>query len=159
MSVVFIVVPAVAAGWPMIAAAVGAACAGLGYAIESGRELAQSRAGETSRSQVSDHSVELEMVNAEVIGDALAREQSLQVSKEGVTATFRKNARGKLTVHVDGERSREELTAIGQQLMNRVRQQYAAEKVKTELLSKGFVLVDEHVDEQNNIRLSVRRFQ
>ncbi len=159
MSVIFIVVPAVAAGWPLIAAAVGAACAGLGYTLESGRELAKSRADTASVSKVTESTVELEMANAEVIGDALTREESLQVSKDGVTATFRKNARGKLTVHVDGERSREELTAIGQQLLNRVRQQYATEKVKSELLGKGFVLVDESVDEQNNIRLSVRRFQ
>lgn len=159
MSVVFVVVPAVAAGWPMIAAAVGGACASLGFAIESARDRARSRAKQATKTAVSAQSVEMEMANADVIGDALAREESITVSKGGVTATFRKNARGKLTVHVDGSRSREELTAIGQQLMNRVRQQYATEKVKRELLSKGFVLVEESVDEQDNIRLSVRRFQ
>jgi hypothetical protein len=159
MSVVFVVVPAVAAGWPMIAAAVGAACAGLGFTVESSRDRAKERVEQIGRGGVAEGSVEMEMANAEVIGSALARDESIQVSKEGVTATFRKNARGKLTVHVDGKRSREELTAVGQQLMNRVRQQYATEKVKSELLGKGFVLVDEQVDERNNIRLKVRRFQ
>jgi hypothetical protein len=152
MSVIFVVIPAVAAGWPAIAAAVGAACAALGYTT---RRMSERQLAEESNRE----SVELEMVNAEVIGEALAREQSIQVEKEGVIATFTKDARGRLRLHVDGERSRQELSAIGQQLLNRVRQQYACEKVKSELVSRGFVLVDEHVDENENIRLSVRRFR
>ncbi len=103
--------------------------------------------------------VELEMANAEVIGDALVREETLSVEKDGVTATFRKDARGKLTLHVSGQGTEQELGAVGQKLLNRVRQQYAAEKVRSELQDKGFVLVDEYVDEQDNIRISVRRFQ
>jgi len=156
MSVVFVVVPVIAAGWPAIAAAVGAACAALGYTAHRGTQVAQQAAEVTA--QPVRHRVEL-AVNAEVIGEALAREQSIQVEKEGVIATFTKDARGRLSLHVDGERTPEELAAVGQLLLNRVRQQYAYEKVKSELLERGFVLVDEHVDENQSIRLSVRRFQ
>jgi hypothetical protein len=157
MSVVFVVVlPAVSAGWPMIATVIGAACAAMGYTAQRVQERAAAQvAAEDSMAR----QVELEMANAEVIGEALAREQTLRVEKDGVTATFRKDARGKLSLHVDGERTREELTAIGNELLNRVRQQYAAEKVKGELLKQGFVLVEEHVDEEESIRLSVRRFR
>jgi hypothetical protein len=156
MSVVFVVlVPAVSAGWPVVAAAVSAACAAAGYTARrlGEREAAQVVEGESARGEI-----ELEMTNAEVIGEALAREQAFQVEKDGVVATFRKSARGKLSLHVDGERSRDELAAIGTDLLNRVRQQYAAEKVKRELLKHGFVVVEEHVDEEQSIRLSVRRF-
>jgi hypothetical protein len=156
MSVVFVVVPAVAAGWPVIAAAVGAACAALGYGAQ---RLSEQRAPAKVVEEPTTHQVELEMANAEVIGEALAREQSLQVEKDGVVATFSKDARGSLRLHVQGERSQKELSAIGTELLNRVRQQYAYEKVKSELVSKGFVLVDEHVDENSNIRLSVRCFR
>ena len=154
MSVVFVVVPAVAAGWPAIAAAVGAACVALGFRTQ--RQVEKQR--ETITTQPRRETVQLEMANAEVISEALAREESIQVEKEGVVATFTKDARGRLTLHVAGERDRQELAAIGQQLLNRVRQQYAYEKVKTELQSRGFVVVDEHVDENQSIRLSVRRF-
>jgi hypothetical protein len=156
MSVVFVVVPAVAAGWPVIAAAVGAACAALGYGAQ---RLSEQRTSAKVVEEPTTHQVELEMANAEVIGEALAREQSLQVEKDGVVATFSKDARGSLRLHVQGERSQKELSAIGTELLNRVRQQYAYEKVKSELVSKGFVLVDEHVDENSNIRLSVRCFR
>lgn len=152
MSCVFVVIPAMAAGWPVIAAA----CAGLGYT----RGVAV-RLGETLESiaRPRRERIEMEMANAEVIGEALAREQSIQVEKDGVVATFFKDARGQLSLHVDGERPKQELAQVGQELLNRVRQQYAYEKVKTELASRGFVLVDEHVDENDAIRISVRKFQ
>ena len=156
MSVVFVVVPAVSAGWPVMAAAVGAACAAMGYT--AARALEQREADSVAADPVR-HRVELEMSNAEVIGGALLRDQSVQFEKDGVVATFTKDARGNLGLHVDGERSREELVRIGQQLLNQVRQQYACEKVKSEVLSQGFSLVDEHVDEQGNIRLKVRKFR
>jgi hypothetical protein len=155
MSVVFVVaLPAITAGWPMIAAAVSAACAAAGY---TARRVDARRSAAVEETSVERH-IEMEMAKAEVIGEALAREQTFQVEKDGVVATFSKNARGKLSLHVDGERTREELSAIGTELLNGVRQQYAAEKVKAELLKQGFVLVEEHVDEEQSIRLSVRRF-
>ena len=156
MSVAFVVlIPAVSAGWPVIAAAVGAACAAAGY---TARRLGEREEIQVAERQPVRGEIEMEMTNAEVIGEALAREQILQVEKDGVIATFKKNARGKLSLHVDGEHSRQELTAIGTDLLNRVRQQYATEKVKSELVKQGFVLVEEHVDEEQSIRLSVRRF-
>jgi hypothetical protein len=156
MSVVFIVLPTVAAGWPVIAAAVGAACGALGYTAR--RLEAEAKASASTETSVS-RQVELEMAGADIIGEALAREQSLEVEKDGVIATFSRDARGKLRLHVDGGRSREELTTIGNELLNRVRQQYATEKVKTELAQQGFVLVEESVDAEDSIRLSVRRFR
>jgi len=160
MSVVFVVVPAVMAGWPVIASLIGAACASIGYTAHRAaeeRDMIQVEREAAAARPVS-REIELEMGNSQVIGDALAREQSLRFEKDGVVATFSKDARGALRLHVHGERSREELAAIGQQLLNRVRQQFAYEKVKSELTSKGFTVVDDHVDENNNIRISVRRF-
>ncbi|MBN1459508.1 MAG: DUF1257 domain-containing protein [Armatimonadetes bacterium] len=156
MSVVFVVVPAVSAGWPVMAAAIGAACAAMGYTAH--RTLEQRDVNAISSAPIRQR-VELEMSHAEVIGEALSREQSVQFEKDGVVATFTKDARGNLGLHVDGELGREELTRVGQQLLNQVRQQYACEKVKSEVLTQGFSLVDEHVDEQGNIRLKVRRFR
>ena len=158
MSVVFVVIPmipAVAAGWPAVAAAVSSACAALGYVIHQTSVVQVGKEQQASKTQ----SLELPITNAEVVGEALAREQSIKAEKGGVVATFSKDARGRLSLHVEGECSREELAAAGQELLNRVRQQYAVEKVKSELQSRGFVLVEEHVDENQSIRLAVRRFE
>lgn len=157
MSVIFVVIPAVAAGWPAVAVAISAACAALGYNIRQAAESVGQKAQQSGAQRVNE--VDLEMANAEVIGEALAREQSIQAEKEGIVATFSKDARGRLGLHVEGKGSREELATVGQELLNRVRQQYAVEKVKSELLGRGFVLVDEHVDENESIRISVRRFE
>lgn len=155
MSVVFVVVPAVVAGWPVMAAAIGAACAAMGY---TAHRAAEQREPEKVAETPTRSRIEMEMSNAEVIGAALSREQSVQFEKGGVVATFSKDARGGLSLHVEGEGSRVELGQIGQQLLNQVRQQYATEKVKSELLSQGFTLVDEQVDEHGSIRLKVRKF-
>lgn len=158
MSVIFVVIPAVAAGWPAIAAAVGAACASLGYSAAKGVERSAEQALQAMAQRQAYTTIELEMANAEVVGEAMVRGQNLQFEKDGVVATFSKDARGHLSLHVGGERTEQELAEVGQQLMNRVRQQYAYEKVKQELTGRGFVLVDEHVDADENIRISVRRF-
>lgn len=158
MSVVFVVaVPMVAAGWPAIAAAVGAACAALGYTAAEGAEQMHQVVPTESGPRFT--TIQMEMANAEVIGAAMARDQALRYEKDGVVATFTKDARGSLSLHVGGVCSEQELATIGQQLLNRVRQQFACEKVKQELAERGFVLVDEHVDGSENIRLSVRRFK
>ena len=157
MSVVFVVVPMVAAGWPIISAAIGSACAALGYSLAKQNEAAAER--ETVPIGPLQQSIEMEMANAEVIGDALVREQVLQYEKDGVLATFKKDARGHLTLHVGGTRSEAELAAVGQQILNRVRQQFAYERVKQELTERGYTLVEEQVEANENIRISVRRFQ
>jgi hypothetical protein len=161
MSVVFVVVPILVAGWPAIAAAVASACSALGYGAAKCSEALQ----EQEKAQVTapvgpvNRSIAMEMANAEVIGEAMAREQVLQFTKTGVTATFRKDARGHLTLHVSGERSEEELAAEGKQLLNRVRQQFAYEKVKQDLQDRGFVVVEEQTEANESIRISVRRYQ
>jgi hypothetical protein len=159
MSVVFVVVPIVAAGWPIISAAIGSACAALGYSMAKQSESARERERETLPVGPLQQSIEMEMANAEVISDTMAREQVLQYEKDGVLATFKKDARGHLSLHVGGTRSEAELAAVGQQILNRVRQQFAYERVKQELTERGYTLVEEQVEANENIRISVRRFQ
>jgi len=154
MSVVFTLVPILQAGWPLLSSLIASACSALGYNMAREGEAELER---TLRQNLP--SIEMEMANAEVISDAMVREQVLQFTKGGVTATFRKDARGHLSLHVGGNRSETELAAVGQQLLNRVRQQFAYERVKQELTERGFVLVEEQVEANENIRISVRRFQ
>ena len=68
MSVVFVVVPMVIAGWPAIAAAVGAACAGLGYTMAKSTEEVNEKVQHALKQSVPHHEViQMEMANADLV--------------------------------------------------------------------------------------------
>jgi len=157
MSCVFIVVPVVAGAWPVISAAVIAACAGMGYAAV---RRAEDNFGFDEIPIPTDGSraVMLTMDDSQVVTDTLMRGDSFTFTRDGVTATFRVDGRGACTVHVAGTgRSDAELEAEGRNLMDRVRQQYAYAKVMAELEERGFHVVDQEVQKNRSIRIRVRR--
>jgi hypothetical protein len=158
MSVVFVIVPVVAGGWPMISTAILAASAGLGYrAVQSLEEnLAAGIAVEGAERACG---VQIVMAESRVMADTLARGESFAVQREGVTATFRRDGRGQCTVHVSGAgMSDAELEAAGRELMDRVRQQIAYAKVMAELEARGFDVVQEQVEADQSIRIRLRRW-
>jgi Protein of unknown function (DUF1257) len=155
MSVVFVIVPVVAGGWPMISTAILAASAALGYrAVQSLEEsvaagIPLERAG----------GLQLVMENSQVMADTLARGESFTVQREGIAATFRRDGRGQCTVHVSGAGNTDaELEAAGRELMDRVRQQFAYAKVMAELEARGFDVVQEQVEADQSIRIRLRRW-
>lgn len=155
MSVVFVVVPVVAGSWPMISAAIVAAGAAMGYAAAKRAEnnLAQ-ELGVNASSGVS-----LVMEDSQIVSETLIRGESFTLQRDGLTATFRMDGRGQCTVHVGGEgKADHELAAAGQELMDRVRQQFAYSKVMGELEERGFEVVGQEVDADNAIRVRVRRW-
>src|SRR3954452_3727179 len=154
MSVVFVVVPVVAGGWPVISTAILAASAALGYrAVQSLEENAAGIAVEGARG------LDLIMGERQVMADTLERGESFTVEREGITATFRRDGRGQCTVHVSGSgRTDAELEAAGRELMDRVRQQFAYAKVMAELETRGFDVVQEQVEADQSIRIRLRRW-
>jgi len=154
MSVVFVVVPVVAGGWPVISTAILAASAALGYrAVQSLEENAAGIAVERARG------LDLIMGESQVMADTLERGESFTVEREGITATFRRDGRGQCTVHVSGSgRTDSELEAAGRELMDRVRQQFAYAKVMAELETRGFDVVQEQVEADQSIRIRLRRW-
>ena len=94
------------------------------------------------------------------MGDALLRGESITVKRNGVRATFRRDGRGQCTVHLTGVgHSHEQLESAGMELMDRVRQQYAYARVMDELEQRGFDVVQEQVEADQSIRVSVRRWR
>jgi hypothetical protein len=154
MSIIFDITDLILiADWFAAKETVNASCTGMGYrALSAEEELAE-------LNRAKKQTIEMEMANSEIVGAAMARDQVMRFEKDGVVATFTKDARGALRVHISGDGTQQELTAIGQQLINKVRQQFAAEKVKRELGEQGFVVVDEYVDNSDKIRISVRKFR
>jgi len=156
MSCVCILTPVVIAAWPAFSAAVVAAATSLGYQVASA-------AGRNARATVAPKqsgAVSLEIPQSELVTSQLARDQRLTVTRDGVTVTFSRGARGKASLCVTGNGwSDEELRALGEQLSGRVVQQYVYQKLKDEMKTRGFVVVEEETDQHRAIRLKVRHWE
>ena len=152
MSAVCILAPIVVAAWPGFSAAVVAAATSLGYSVISERRPAQ-------ESSTRGNTVNLEIANSEVVTNQLGRDQRISVSRQGVTVSFYRDARGKAALCVTGtDQSQEALRVLGEELSQRVVQKYVHRRLLDEVRARGFNVVEEEVDENNAIRLKVRHW-
>ena len=142
--------------WPAFSAAVVAAAASMGYqvAAEAHREFK----GDSARKGTG--AVQLEIERSEVVTNQLGRDQRISVTREGVTVTFSRDARGKAALCVTGNgHSDAALRAMGEELSQAVVQQYVYRKLMDEMRSRGFNVVEEEVNEDRSIRLKVRHWE
>ncbi|MBL9128371.1 MAG: DUF1257 domain-containing protein [Verrucomicrobiales bacterium] len=152
MSAVCILTPVVIAAWPAFSAAVTAAAASLGYQL-----VAESTARQT---ETVSQRVELEIAQSEIVTGTLGRDQRIRLSRDGVTVVFSRDARGRASVCVTGEgHSDAELQALGEELSQRVVQQYVYQRLMDEMRTRGYNVVEEQVDENQAIRLKVRHWE
>jgi len=156
MSCVCILTPVVIASWPAFSAAVAAAATSLGYTIvEEG--IKQHQTGNAN--QTGERKINLEIEQSEIVTNQLGRDQSIKVTRGGVTVIFSRDARGKASICVSGPgHSNEELQAIGEELSQRVVQKYVHRRLMDEIQARGFNVVEEEVDENQAIRLKVRHW-
>ncbi len=153
MSCVCILTPVVIAAWPQFSAAVAAAATSLGYAIMAEQKASSVAAEQTGR-------VELQIEQSELVTDQLARDQHVTVTRDGVTVTFSRDARGRASLCVTGAgMSREALRAQGEELSQRVVQQYVYQRLRDEIRARRFIVVEEQTDAQHAIRLKVRHWE
>jgi hypothetical protein len=156
MSAVCILTPVVIMAWPAFSAAVVAAASSLGYQVAS--EINSQRAGQVVNKGTG--AVQLEIERSEVVTSQLGRDQRIAVSRNGVTVTFSRDARGKASLCVTGNgQSDETLRALGEELSQAVVQQYVYQKLMGEMRSRGFNVVEEEVNEDRSIRLKVRHWE
>lgn len=153
MGACIVLVPVVVAAWPVFASAVASAAVSLGYAhLANG----QKETVATSSAKV----VELEVANSEVVTGQLGRDQKIVVARDGVTVIFHRDARGKAALTVSGEGHPEEtLRAMGEELSRRVVRDYVHRQILAEMESRNFVMVEETVDENNAIHMTVRQWE
>lgn len=155
MSCVCILTPVVIAAWPAFSAAVVSAAASLGYVVVD-ETLKQGR----STSAQESNGVQLEIEQSELVTGQLGRDQHISVTRDGVTVTFSRDARGKAALCVNGNgQGADELRALGEQLSQCVVQQYVYQKLKDEMRTRGFVIVEEETDSNRAIRLKVRQWE
>jgi hypothetical protein len=155
MSAVCILTPIAIMAWPAFSSAVIAAAGALGYqlASEMNRQVSAGHFSKTAGA------VQLEIARSEVVTDQLGRDQRISVTRDGVTITFSRDARGKAALCVTGNGQNEEtLRALGEELSRGVVQQYVYQKLTAEMAARGFNVVEEEVNEDRSIRLKVRHW-
>ncbi len=154
MSAVIVLAPVIIGGWPVISAAVTAAVATMGFtAVRSSSSI---DVFGQARSSAKVHE-ELEVDNAEILSQSLNSEEKIIVERDGVIAVFSRDARGSLKLCLEGVGlSKAELRNIGQELIDRVTQQYVYNRIVTELKERKMVVVDEEVAEDRTVTIRVR---
>jgi hypothetical protein len=156
MSCVCILTPVVIAAWPAFSAAVVAAATSLGYTIisEGAKELQTGKVTQTGQ-----HGINLEIEQSEIVTNQLGRDQRIRVTRQGVTVTFSRDARGKASICVTGDGyTNDELRTMGEELSQRVVQKYVHQRLLDEIKVRQFVVVEEEVDQNQAIRLKVRHW-
>jgi hypothetical protein len=156
MSCVCILTPVVIAAWPAFSAAVVAAATSLGYQVASETATLKNNAGP---SQKGSRNIQLEIENSEVVTNQLGRDQRIVVTKDGITITFSRDARGKASLCVSGEgHDKEELKVLGEELSQAVVQQYVYQKLMDEMRARGFNVIEEETNADRSIHLKVRHW-
>ena len=149
MSAIIVIIPALSAAWPAIAAAGAAAAAALGFAMARTRkEVEQANEVEVPLDQTHPAAAELGVA------------QEMVFSKEGVQITLFRDAGGRVAIRACGKgKTDAELEAMAKQLADGLAQQYAYNRVVTELKGRNFNVVGEETDADGTVRLHVRVFQ
>ena len=149
MSTVVVLTPIIIANWPVIAAAVTAAVGTMGFTLI--------RSGETDASSETATREVIEVDNSDILPSAAGRKSSWWWNGRGCARSFTRDARGTLRVCLEGAGySRAELRQIGQELVDRVTQQYVYHRVVTELKARHMTIVDESVAEDRTVKIRVR---
>jgi hypothetical protein len=156
MGAVCVLTPVVVAAWPVFSAAVSAAATSLGYSVVAeGIDLINQNL--QNRTETSQHQIQLEIANSELVTGQLGRDQRICVTRGGVTVTFSRDARGRAKLCVTGSGQTEEaLRAFGEELSQRVVQQYVYQHLMDELRARQFLVVENEVEADQAIRLKVR---
>jgi hypothetical protein len=154
MSVVCILTPVVIAAWPAFSAAVVAAAASLGYTVVEEGKLQDAIELSTEKR------IHVEIGQSELVTDTLGRDRKLTVTRDGVSITFSRDARGKASLCVTGAgQSEAELRQLGEALAQRVVQHYVHQRIMKEMSDRGFLVVEEETTQDQSIRIKVRHWE
>jgi hypothetical protein len=154
MSTVLVVTPIVIAHWPVIAAAISAAISSMGFSsIEEGLSATRS----TSTVEKEKETIEVE--NSEILADHAGAGEQMVVERDGIRATFSRDARGALRVCMEGKGlSKRQLRELGEELIGRVTQQFVYHRIVSELKEKNMTIVGEEVTADRVVRIRVRNW-
>ena len=154
MGIVIILTPVVIGSWPVIAAAVTAAAAGLGLNV--GQKVSEALQEEQ---QTTEQQVEVELEDSQVLAESVASGKKLVLTKDGITLKVTHDARGRCKICASGKGYAEtELKQMAEQFSQKVSQCFIYNRTVTELKKHNFQTVNEDVTEDGTIRVHVRRW-
>ncbi len=151
MSAIIVLAPLIIGNWALISAAITAAVGTLGYAAARSETHAHEETETTNRE-------EIVLDNTDILASRTGVEEKITVQREGINATFSRDARGNLKVCLEGPYTKSELRRIGQELIDRVTQQYVYNRIVTELKKRKMSIVSEEVAEDRTVKIHVRNW-
>lgn len=152
MSTVIVVTPLIIANWPAISAAVAAAVGSMGFAVaaEATRAVQEERQSRTTRA-------ELDVENSEILTTAAGISDQMTVERDGIRIRFNRDERGALKVCVEGTGlSKSQLQQIGQDVVDRVTQQFVYNRLMSEIQDRRMQVVDQEVQADRTVRIRIR---
>ncbi len=153
MSTIMVLTPIIIANWPAITAVVSCGGGNPGFLRGPGNPK---RSSPTATGTTRE---EIEVDNSEILENAAGRGEEIVVEREGLRAVFTRDARGALRVCMEGQgHSKAELRKIGQELVDRVTQQYVYHRVMTEMKQRNMHVVSEEVAEDRTVKIRVRNW-
>jgi hypothetical protein len=152
MSTVMVIAPIVIANWSVISAAVMGAIGTIGFTAVREHVEEHQRDSNVNRA-------EIEVEESEILEAAGESGEEIVVERDGVQAIFARDGRGALKVCVEGRGySKLELKQIGEELIGRVTQQYAYNRVVNELSDRNMTVVSEEVSADHTVKIRIRNW-
>ncbi|HEX3601240.1 MAG TPA: DUF1257 domain-containing protein [Lacipirellulaceae bacterium] len=153
MSTVMVITPIIIANWPAITAAVAAAVGSIGFsAVQQRGSIEVGRSSTVNRE-------EIEVEDSDILQGTEGTTEQMVVERDGVRATFSRDARGALKLCLEGGGlSKAQLRKLGEDLIGRVTQQYAYHRIVTELKQRNMTIVDEQVTTDQTVKIRVRNW-
>lgn len=109
--------------------------------------------------KVEQKTVVIPFENSEIFQDQPGEKRILGFNKDGVSVILSNNERGKYSFKITGSgKTIEELKALGNDMKERVTQQFVYNKVVSGLREKGYVMVGEKLEDEGCVHVVLRRF-
>lgn len=151
-------IPLIIGSLPILANAAVKVATTLGFSLVSttGTSLLQNKLNKDN--QVEQETVVIPFENSELFNQEMEKKE-LCFDKEGMAIRLSANERGKYSLQITGTgKTKAELLNIGQDMKERITQQYIYHKVMTGLKEKGYVMVGEELEADRAVHVVVRRF-
>ena len=145
---VIAVLPAASAACPAVLAAATAAASTLGFAI-----------GSTKAKVKAATKVDIAMEKSQAVSAGIAVGETVVFSKDDIQVKFYRDHQGKYGICVEGQYSQEQLREIGQQLADKITQQYVYNQLVTELQNRNYQVIDQQTRQDGTVTMHVRTFQ
>jgi hypothetical protein len=159
---IFALAPIWGWSWPVLTPILAAMAGAAGFRLLTARVADRKHVTELDNRIRNLRRVEIPLEEhvKDIVAEQLGYEEELTFEKDDLLLAFGHDARGKFYVRVFGPKDRPaaELRAVGDQFARELIQQFAYNRIATELDRRGVQVVDESVDNEGNIVLTTRRW-